>query len=72
MLVRTMQEKVDKLVEILDSMHFSNREVAKIAIGMELGVAIMVLEETLDLNSNQRFMLIEMYKEQQEQLNQTK
>lgn len=71
MLVKTMQEKVDKLVMILESGQFSMREIAKIAIGMELNAAVTVLEGSLDMNPNQRYALAEIYKEQQDQLNQT-
>lgn len=71
MLVRTMQEKVDRLVELIEANHLSTREMAKVAIGMELNAAVTVLEGSLDMDPNQRYALAELYKEQQDQLNQT-
>lgn len=72
MLVKTMEEKIDQLVRILEDGQFSMREIAKIAIAMELNAIVMVLEETLSLDSNKRFILTQIYKDEQDQLNKAK
>lgn len=67
-----MREKVDKLVEILSSGHFSMEEIAKIAIAMELNATVNALEETLDLDPNMRYRLAQVYRNELNELNKLK
>lgn len=72
MLVRTMEEKVTLLEQLFINGHFTPREIAKIAIGMELNASITVLEGSLEMDTNTRYALAELYRQQQSELDKTK